>query len=165
MKVYGPAYYEKNKSKFEEWSRASYERNRAEHNARSKVWRENNRDRMREFVTNWREANRDLFRKICREWVRNNKDKVHAQRARRQSAEGSFLQSDISEIMAQQKGRCAMPTCRVKLRPDFHVDHIIPIKRGGSNWRRNIQLLCPICNAKKGARDPIDHARCEGLLL
>jgi 5-methylcytosine-specific restriction enzyme A len=34
----------------------------------------------------------------------------------------------------------------------LHVDHIIPVARGGSNDRHNLQTLCETCNTSKGAR-------------
>lgn len=34
----------------------------------------------------------------------------------------------------------------------FEVDHIIPIYRGGSCERSNLQALCVTCNRKKGAK-------------
>jgi 5-methylcytosine-specific restriction endonuclease McrA len=35
-----------------------------------------------------------------------------------------------------------------------HVDHIIPLSRGGSNHVNNLRLLCPVCHA---LREDVAH--------
>jgi 5-methylcytosine-specific restriction endonuclease McrA len=41
----------------------------------------------------------------------------------------------------------------------------MPLARGGTNHRRNIQILCPSCNLRKGWKHPIDFAQEMGRLL
>lgn len=165
MKTYRRPYYEKTRDKQLRYSQQHYAKNKAGKRATETAWRKGNPEKSRSYGAKWRAANPEQSRRSSREWARNNKDKRHAHRAMRQKAQGSFTRADISEIMKSQKGRCAVTTCKVKLGPGFHVDHIKPLKLGGTNWRSNIQLLCALCNAKKGARDPIDYARSLGLLL
>ena len=48
-------------------------------------------------------------------------------------------------------------TCQIcgKYMPDevgLHVDHVIPIKRGGKSVESNLQVLCDKCNLRKGKR-------------
>lgn len=34
----------------------------------------------------------------------------------------------------------------------LEVDHIVPVKHGGTNALDNLQALCTLCNARKGAK-------------
>ena len=34
--------------------------------------------------------------------------------------------------------------------PPYHIDHVVPLSRGGKNDLPNLQLLCPPCNLRKG---------------
>lgn len=84
-------------------------------------------------------------------------------KARVKNAVGRHSQNDIEVIKRLQKNKCAY--CRASLASGRHIDHIIPLARGGTNWPNNIQLLCPPCNMSKKARDPIDFAQSKGLLV
>lgn len=86
-------------------------------------------------------------------------------RARKIGAAGKFTAADVSALSELQRGKCAHSWCRVPLKDGHHIDHVMPLARGGSNDRRNLQLLCPACNMKKHAKHPIDFAQENGLLL
>lgn len=82
-------------------------------------------------------------------------------RARSKNAEGKITKADIERQWERQAGRCYW--CRCPLNTEggygspvgkFHVDHYIPLSRGGSNLPTNIVLSCPPCNSSKGARSP-----------
>lgn len=82
-------------------------------------------------------------------------------------AEGSHTGKDVQAIFQNQRGLCA--NCKKKLfksgAKKYHVDHVIPLAKGGSNWPSNLQCLCPTCNMRKGAKDPLDWAKENGRLL
>lgn len=141
---------------------------------------EENRARLREQGRRWREANRERERQRCREWAAANPDASKAikrkyrqrhpeagrrsmqiRRCRLKGAVGFYRLEDIHRIQKAQKGKCA---CCGK-RAELHIDHIVPISRGGSNWPRNIQLLCKPCNSRKHAKDPIQFMQEMGALL
>jgi 5-methylcytosine-specific restriction endonuclease McrA len=83
--------------------------------------------------------------------------------AKRKRAEGRHTVADIKRIRGAQKDKCAV--CRTKLRGAGHVDHIVPLSGGGTNWTSNLQLLCEGCNLSKHARNPIEFMQSRGFLL
>ncbi len=123
-------------------------------------WRRNNRERQAELARRWRAANPERDRA-------NRQANKRSRKALERGAHGKHTARDIAQIFEQQRGRCAW--CRARLKcggPEkYHVDHIRPLSRGGSNARGNLCLACPSCNIAKGAQHPEAFARSLGLLL
>lgn len=73
-------------------------------------------------------------------------------------AEGTYTKEDIQEQYKRQKGKCYWCTKKLEKYPNgthiFHIDHICPLSRGGSNSPDNLVLACPTCNQSKSARLP-----------
>lgn len=90
---------------------------------------------------------------IVREWAQN----------RRNRRRGRLPYGTIPKIGGLQRWRCAI--CRCSIKDGYHVDHIVPLSKGGAHEARNIQLLCQPCNSHKWAKDPIDHMQELGRLL
>jgi 5-methylcytosine-specific restriction endonuclease McrA len=87
----------------------------------------------------------------------------HIRRAREHGAEGKFTKADIKALFERQRGKCAY--CTKSIRNGYHIDHVTPLARGGSNWITNISLACAKCNTTKGATDPLEFARRLGRLV
>lgn len=69
----------------------------------------------------------------------------------------------VKRIGDAQRWRCAV--CVTPLRSGYHLDHVMPLARGGEHAPMNLQLLCPPCNVRKSAKDPIDFMQSRGFLL
>ena len=117
-----------------------------------KAWINENADRLKAYFAAYWKANPDKAREYH-----------HRRRARKRNAGGTHTAEDIADIRKMQRDRCAI--CRTKLKGRGHLDHIKALVNGGSNDRRNLQLLCQPCNSRKRSRDQIDFMREQGFLL
>lgn len=140
------ARYQRNKERLSEKRRARYAANRDAVLAQNQAWHEKNLERHRE---------------LCRRWARCNPEAARALVARRRAlllqVGGVYGKNDIAAMRQAQADRCT--TCATGLAAGYHVDHVIPLSRGGSNWPSNLQLLCPTCNRRKGAKLPHELER------
>jgi 5-methylcytosine-specific restriction endonuclease McrA len=112
-------------------------------------------------------ANPEKFAKKCQAY-RNKNPQIYAMHARNRrsinkGAAGSHSTSDIQSLMKRQNARCVY--CFQNIKKKYHVDHIQPLSKGGSNWPENLQLTCVTCNLKKKNIDPIKFAQRIGRLL
>lgn len=83
-------------------------------------------------------------------------------KARKKNAEGKHTLADIKALFASQAGHCA--ACREAL-DKYHVDHIVPLIRGGRNDKGNLQLLCAPCNMAKRDKPPEVFMQSRGFLI
>lgn len=99
----------------------------------------------------WRENNKDKKAEIDRNWAKRNPDKLRInsenRRAREINAEGVFSLFDIKILSILQQNLCYY--CFINLNNGYHVEHMIPLSRGGSNWPENLALSCATCNRRK----------------
>jgi 5-methylcytosine-specific restriction endonuclease McrA len=139
--------------------------------AASRRWREKNKQRKLEVGRAYQERNREKINQYSREWSRNNKElKLAYSRNRRaisKKADGTHTPDDVANIFNLQRGMCANCGCKLfkSGKKKMHVDHIMPLALGGSNWPSNLQCLCPTCNLRKSSKHPDDWANQQGRLL
>lgn len=106
----------------------------------------------------------ELRRASRRAYLKANPDKAREWATLRRGQMVKRLpRGTIKKIGTLQRWRCAI--CRVDVRKKFHVDHVVPIARGGEHAGHNLQLLCPTCNVRKSAKDPIAYMQERGFLL
>lgn len=143
-----------NKEKEKARLAADYQRRKEEIGIKRKARYANNKEIELARNKAWSDQNREHHRAINRQWSKTNPVAARAlvarRRARLHDVGGHYNKDDVSALMETQSGLCVI--CQADIRLSFHVDHKTPISKGGSNWPSNLQLLCPLCNRKKGSK-------------
>lgn len=154
---YMRAYRAANLEKVKAGQRDHYVRNRALVKEKVKAYAVKNKDAVKASKAKRYDQTKEARRAKIKEWQDKNPERVKEimraaclnRVARKAGADGSYSIKDIKHLFRTQEGECA--ACRTSLSEGYHVDHIKPLSRGGSNWPENLQLLCPSCNVRKGA--------------
>lgn len=91
----------------------------------------------------------------CTEQHLANQRKTHSRRRRALlfSAPGSHTAEDILILWEKSKHRCYWCGKRIK-DGKYHVDHVMPLSKGGSDGIENLVIACPTCNMSKGTKLP-----------
>lgn len=129
--------------------RAKYRLNPKNKRAQSRAWRQNNPDKYRAILRRWYHGNLEYARERCR---------VAALRRRaiKRAANGHATIEQVRARIAYYGERCWI--CGA---PWAHLDHVLPLVSGGSNWPANIRPACATCNLRKGARHPSEILVCR----
>lgn len=135
-----------------------HERNKPERNARSRKYQHEHRDELLEKGRQRRLVKRDQYNMNKREKYRTYADAEQrkatfaAHRTRKAKAPGKHTKVHIRRQLQLQNRHCFW--CSAKIVGTYHVDHIIPLSRGGSNWPANICITCAHCNSSKSDKMP-----------
>ena len=142
------------KAKTAKW----YEENKEEIRATNKKYREENKEKIKIYDRNRYAANAEQIRDQKNNYNKKNPEKrrifLQNKRARIRADGGKLSRGLIDLLRSEQGDKC--PYCFTSLsKVGFHLDHYVPIIRGGRNIDDNMQLTCPTCNYKKNGKDPM----------
>jgi 5-methylcytosine-specific restriction endonuclease McrA len=127
-------------------------------------WREANKEKIRERLQQWYAANKDAANAVSREWFQAHPAQARAYGAERRARVRQAKIGDSKEITAiyelarsRRAIRCAY--CEKDTEPgDRHVDHAVPLVRGGAHSAENLVIACARCNTSK-SRQTADEYR------
>lgn len=91
------------------------------------------------------------YRSQCRTCEKPGKSARNSIRRERARGRGSYTAQEVRQLLAMQNFCCRLCNRHLGL-TGYHVDHVVALANGGSNTVGNLQVLCPGCNLRKGAR-------------
>jgi 5-methylcytosine-specific restriction endonuclease McrA len=165
------AYYEANRERVAAQAKIYRQENHEIVSARNKTYNKANAERIAAQVKAYNGANAERIAAQKKAYYEANRERAYARvkayrkanpgveraarqrrRARKANAQGTHTVADIRRQYKAQKGRCYY--CGVKVDDTYHVDHVIPLSRGGANGPENLVIACPACNVSKGNKLP-----------
>ena len=132
-------------------------------------WRAVNPEKAKDARRRWIDGNPKKAKEAQRRWITANPEKYHAAQVRRRTRKSNayvadVTATDIARMKKQSAGLCAAPWCNAPLSDGYHIDHIMPLAKGGTHEPGNVQLLCAHCNMTKHAKHPDDWLKEHGEL-
>jgi hypothetical protein len=170
---YRRKHYAQNKEQISEWRKADrarcdkqriaankrYAANKEARRAVAKKRRERRdvREKARVATAKWRADNPELAREAHRRYQQAHPGAFQKGMATRRARKlNAFIEAvDRDVVFKRDKGKCGICMKRVSPTSTWHVDHIIPLSRGGTHCYENVQVAHQHCNQSKHARLPI----------
>lgn len=129
-----------------------------EHNKlRQRVYNANNRQKQKESNQRRYKKNPERCKKAADQWRSQNPQRArelhrNSEMTRRARKLDQFIEPiDFKIVYEMHGGMCGICKDFVP-QDDFHVDHVIPLSKGGMHGYVNVQPSHPSCNLKKAAK-------------
>ena len=91
-------------------------------------------------------GSRYAYAYLCENYWVNGKTKQRVLKYLGRVGIGKITKLDIMKLFRKHNYQCAI----CKSDNELGIDHIIPLTKGGTNDFYNLQILCKVCNNKKG---------------
>lgn len=151
--------YQANREKRLAKRRAYYLANRERCIEAMRVYDQEHREEKLARLKAYREAHREEAAARTRAWMKANPEKARAYKQRRRARKMAVPNEPIDpqRVYFRDHGLCGI--CGLKVQADdWHLDHIIPLSKGGPHVYDNVQVSHPFCNMSKRDRiedDPV----------
>lgn len=129
-----------------EYNQKWYKLNKDRAYSRQRRWVLENTERHRYLLRRSADASRERGRDEYNLYMRS----VNSSRRKKLASGDSF--GEMTEWIKYQAKACFY--CGDYCENEFHIDHFVPISRGGPHKISNLVISCPTCNMRKGSMMP-----------
>ncbi|OUB48209.1 HNH endonuclease [Bacillus thuringiensis] len=164
-------YYEENKEKILNKCKEYREENKERIAESKKNWAARNKVRKSEQEKRWRENNEERNIKMKKKWYKKNRDRVYSNLLKRRSLKHYVRFEGVRRKKLLDRDNWTCRRCGTWVHDlnvggnenrhlwdnehKAHIDHIIPISKGGDSTIENLQVLCRTCNLSKSDKTEI----------
>jgi 5-methylcytosine-specific restriction endonuclease McrA len=151
-------YCGRNREERREYSRKWYSENKEVHKEYGYKWAKENRDKTREIWQRYKKRHPDRVAAHSNRWKKNNPIKVKIMACNSEAKRRARMEGTSAHLNQEQQAivKCFYDQAQrlqKRLGIKFHVDHIIPLSKGGMHIPTNLQVLPASINVRKHARE------------
>jgi hypothetical protein len=182
-KEYGKMYREKNKDKARQYYRDNIDYFNQYHKEHDKEYREKNKEKILKQEKEYQLKNKEKIKEVKRQYHIKHRDEIlekhkiyrdahkeerkrwlnspsgklsskkshHKRRVLLNNSEGDFSKDELQLLLDFFDNKCAYTGEPLELH--YHLDHIVPISKNGTNYIWNIVPSNAMPNCSKGTRD------------
>ena len=148
-------YYENNREKINLRCKEYRETNKEKISLCNKEYHEKNKEKIKLQMKEYRENNKEHYKDLFKKYYENNKDKYkeynHKRRALKVGNGGSYTKAQWLDTLEYFDYKCAYTGECIK--HSCHVEHIVPISKGGTSYIWNLVPSTASANLSKNNRD------------
>ncbi len=168
--------YQRDKEKILKQNEANRQKHIVKRKATSKKWRhdnkelkkktdadyyQSNKEKIKARVKKYNEENKEDRAKYISDYYKTKKGKLIALTTRQKrrgivlsTEDGSVTTESLSELLMSQKNKCHHCGCELDHETSraVHLDHLVPLSKGGTHTLDNVAWSCAYCNLTKNDR-------------
>jgi 5-methylcytosine-specific restriction endonuclease McrA len=131
-------------------------RDDADFKKRLKSYNEKHKDRKSDYDRKYRGKNSARLAELKSKWRAEHADLLRVVRAtykarRRAWHVGGATSAEVAQWLRSQVLTCRY--CASDCAGNFHIDHVVPLSRGGKHETQNLAIACASCNVRKNSKD------------
>lgn len=119
-----------------------------------KRWRVENRERISAYAAAWRRSNPKAYEATRRRYFESHPDASRESAAKRRAwKRDAFVEEVRAEVLLELYGTsCYLCETQIYQPRDMHMDHVVPLSRGGEHSVANVRPTHKACNLRKSDR-------------
>jgi len=149
LREYHQSWKEKNADHYKAWQIEYREKNKDRKKELDRIYQQNNKDKVNAASRRYRERHPDRVREIKKNQARRHPE-VSLNTSMRRRAR--LAQNGVYEVTAKDIMKMLRQPCVYCGAPSEHIDHVIPIAKGGRHSIGNLAPACKSCNLHKSSK-------------
>lgn len=121
-----------------------------------KQYKNNNKEKLEQWRKQYYKNNAERCKQYAKQYRKDNKKEMRADKTRRNAERRAMKLNQTPKTTINEKKKVALYyNISRYMGENFHVDHIIPLSKGGLHHSNNLQILRASLNMEKSNKYPL----------